>query len=32
MSVIDTSSVIERISEGKAIHEDTTIITVIEYP
>lgn len=32
MSVIDTTLVIERVSEGKAIRENATIITVIEYP
>ncbi len=32
MTVIDTNLVLERVSEGKAIHENTTIITVIEYP
>ena len=32
MTVIDTNLVLEKVSEGKAIREDTTIITVIEYP
>ena len=32
MSVIDTSLAMERLAEGKAITEDVSIITIIEYP
>ncbi|MHB8566227.1 MAG: PIN domain-containing protein [Nitrososphaerales archaeon] len=32
MSIIDTSLLVDRISEGKAIDEDVCIISAIEYP
>ena len=32
MGIIDTSPVMERVSEGKAINENVSIITLIEYP
>ena len=32
MNIIDTSLAIDRVAEGKAIREDITVITAMEYP